>query len=344
VTKPVEPPKAVEAPKPAEGGGGGKWVLILLILLAIGGAVFWFVIRPTMMPQKVSVKTTTAVVADVTRNFTTPAMVKASAPVVLKIGGAGKVSMVVEPGKSVTAGSSLVELDSLVTTQKAQADAQKALDALKKKLETGRLKGKAAADLQAKITEKQNKIGELEAQSKNAKLLADKDVQVDKVLVTKGQAVTAGTDAVSILEKGLIAELKVASTDSASLSEGQKVSLTNASKSVSLKGSIKSIAKQDDGSLVTLGLPDDASVKAGDELLVEKAVLKQVTALPALALVDGSRVLVVKEGKAAAVSVTVSEQDADSVLVSGLSGGEQVISTRSPELHEGTLVEVGSAH
>lgn len=167
---------------------------------------------------------------------------------------------------------------------------------------------------------------------------------MDKVLVTKGQAVTAGTDAVSILEKGLIAELKVASTDSASLSEGQKVSLTNASKSVSLKGSIKSIAKQDDGSLVTLGLPDDASVKAGDELLVEKAVLKQVTALPALALVDGSRVLVVKEGKAAAVSVTVSEQDADSVLVSGLSGGEQVISTRSPELHEGTLVEVGSAH
>ena len=155
-----------------------------------------------------------------------------------------------------TAGSSLVELDSLVTTQKAQADAQKALDALKKKLETGRLKGKAAADLQAKITEKQNKIGELEAQSKNAKLLADKDVQVDKVLVTKGQAVTAGTDAVSILEKGLIAELKVASTDSASLSEGQKVSLTNASKSVSLKGSIKSIAKQDDGSLVPRSRPD----------------------------------------------------------------------------------------
>ena len=50
---------------------------------------------------------------------------------VLKIGGAGKVSMVVEPGKSVTAGLSLAELDSFVTTQKAQADAQKALDALK---------------------------------------------------------------------------------------------------------------------------------------------------------------------------------------------------------------------
>ena len=73
-------------------------------------------------------------------------------------------------------------------------------------------------------------------------------------------------------------------------------------------------------------------------------LLRELRRPPALALVDGSRVLVVKEGKAAAVSVTVSEQDADSVLVSGLSGGEQVISTRSPELHEGTLVEVGSAH
>ncbi len=339
----MEPPKPVEPPKPAEGGGGGKWVVILLILLAIGGAVFWFVIRPTMMPQKVSVKTITAVLADVTRNYTTPAMVKTSTPLVLKISGAGKVTMVVEPGKSVTAGSPLVELDSLGTTQKAQADAQKALDALKKKLETGRVKGKAAADLQAKIAEKQNKIGELEAQSKAARLVADKDVQIDKVLVTKGQAVTAGTDAVSILEKGLIAELKVQSADSASLSEGQKVSLTNASKSVSLKGSVKSIAKLDDGSLVTLGLPDDATVKAGDELLVEKSVLKQVATLPAVALVDGSRVLVVKEGKAAAVSVTVSDQAADSVLVSGLSGGEQVISTRSPELHEGTPVEVAPA-
>ena len=47
---------------------------------------------------------------------------------------------------------------------------------------------------------------------------------------------------------------------------------------------------------MTLGLPDDASVKAGDEL-VEKAVLGRRFALPALALVDGSRVLVVKEGK-----------------------------------------------
>ena len=39
----------------------------------------------------------------------------------------------------------------------------------------------------------------------------------------------------------------------------------------------------------------------------------------------------------------MSEQDADAVPVER-SGGEQVISTRSPELHEGTLVEVGSAH
>ena len=53
-------------------------VLILLILPRHRWSRVGFVIRPTMMPQKASVKTTTAVVADVTRNFTTPAMVKAS--------------------------------------------------------------------------------------------------------------------------------------------------------------------------------------------------------------------------------------------------------------------------
>ncbi len=339
--KTTEPPKA--APPVENKGGGGKWVAIILLLLVIGGAVFWFVVRPMMMPQKVSVKTTTAVVADISRNFSAPATVKPGASSVLKLAGAGKVTMVVEEGKAVAAGTALVELDTLAAAQKAQTDAQKALDLLKKKLETGRLKGKAAVDLQAKITEKQNKLGELETQSKLARLVAEKEGTVAKVLVKLNQTVTVGTEAVSVVQKGLIAELKVPTVDSGTLSEGQQVNLTNATKSVSLKGSVKSIAKQDGTSVVTMDLPGDTTVKAGDELLVEKTVLKQVVSLPTVALQEGGRVLVVKDGKAAAVAVTVSEQDADSVVVKGLLGGEQVIQTRSPDVREGVEVEVSAA-
>ena len=148
----------------------GWW---LSCLLAIGGAVFWFVVKPDD-DQSFGEDGSPALLADVTSNFSTPAKVKASEPTVLKLGAAGKVQQLVDEGKSVTAGETLVELDSFAAIGKAQVDAQKALDGLKK-LETGKLKGKAAADLQAKITEKQNKIAELETQGKAARLVAEKD-------------------------------------------------------------------------------------------------------------------------------------------------------------------------
>ena len=359
VAKPVEPPKPVEVAKPAEppkpvdpqkpatvqptppaqepSGGGGKWVVIVLLLLAIGGAVFWFVVKPMM--TKVSVKTAPALLADVTSNFSTPAKVKASEPTVLKLGAAGKVQKLVDEGKSVTAGETLVELDSFAAIGKAQVDAQKALDGLKKKLETGKLKGKAAADLQAKITEKQNKIAELETQGKAARLVAEKDGAVAKVLVKQGQAVTAGTDAVSVADKGLVAELQVPANDSASLSGGQTIALCNTGKTLSIKATIKSVTKQDSQNVVQIALPADAAVKAGDELLVEKGKIEQVASLPATAVVDG-KVFIVKDGKVATVAVAVAGQESSSVLVKGLTGGEQVIQARSPELHDGVEVEI----
>ncbi|HNG00080.1 MAG TPA: efflux RND transporter periplasmic adaptor subunit, partial [Pseudomonadota bacterium] len=347
VAKPVEPPKPVEPQKPATvqptppaqepSGGGGKWVVIVLLLLAIGGAVFWFVVKPMM--TKVSVKTAPALLADVTSNFSTPAKVKASEPTVLKLGAAGKVQKLVDEGKSVTAGETLVELDSFAAIGKAQVDAQKALDGLKKKLETGKLKGKAAADLQAKITEKQNKIAELETQGKAARLVAEKDGAVAKVLVKQGQAVTAGTDAVSVADKGLVAELQVPANDSASLSGGQTIALCNTGKTLSIKATIKSVTKQDSQNVVQIALPADAAVKAGDELLVEKGKIEQVASLPATAVVDG-KVFIVKDGKVATVAVAVAGQESSSVLVKGLTGGEQVIQARSPELHDGVEVEI----
>ena len=163
-------------------------------------------------------------------------------------------------------------------------------------------------------------------------------------MVKVGQAVTPGTEALSVADKGLIAELKVSTADSAGLSEGKLLSLSLASRSVSLKAAIKSIAPQEGQHLVRLELPTDASVKSGDELLVEKSQLKQVALLPMVALQDGARLLVVKDGKAAAVPVTVADQDGESIWVTGLAGGEQIIKSRSPELRDGVPVEVGAAH
>ena len=86
------------------------------------------------------------------------------------------------------------------------------------------------------------------------------------------------------------------------------------------------------------------SSRRGDELLVEKSQLKQVALLPMVALQEGARLLVVKDGKAAAVPVTVADQDGESIWVTGLAGGEQIIKSRSPELRDGVPVEVGAAH
>ena len=55
-------------------------------------------------------------------SFSTPAKVKASEPTVLKLGAAGKVQKLVDEGKSVTAGETLVELDSFAAIGKAAAD------------------------------------------------------------------------------------------------------------------------------------------------------------------------------------------------------------------------------
>lgn len=209
----------------------------------------------------------------------------------------------------------------------------------KKKLETGKLKGKAATDIQAKITEKQNKLAELDTQSKAARITAEKDGTIAKLMVKMGQAVTAGTEAVSVADKGLVAELSIPAADGASLSAGQTVSLTNSGKTVSLKAVVKNVEKQDSQTVVTFSIPADASVKAGDELLAEKTKLEQVVSVPASAMQDG-KILVVKDGKAAAVSVIVAAQDGDTVFLKGLTGGEQVISARTPELHEGVEVEV----
>ncbi|HMU38752.1 MAG TPA: hypothetical protein PKE31_07045, partial [Pseudomonadota bacterium] len=353
IAKPVEPPKPVEIAKPVEppvqavvaqstekeSGGGGKWLVVFILLLAIGGAAYWFVGRQ-FLEKRTSVRTVPVVVETVSRQFPTLAKVKKSEPAVMKIGSAGKVANVATEGKDVAAGESLVELEAFAQAQKSRADAEKAIEGLKKKLESGRLKGKAASDLQAKIDEKQASLAQLESQAKAARLVADKEVLVTKVMVKEGQTVEAETEIVAVSSKGLVAELVIGATETTSLTAGQTIALSSSDKKTAFSGSVRTVRKQDAQTTVVIDLPKDATVKDGDELMVEKAKLPQVASLPASALRDGSKVFVVKEGKLTAVSVTVLDRSEETIFATGIASGEQVVHPVTAELADGLAVEI----
>ena len=341
IAKPVEPPvQAVVAQSTEkESGGGGKWLVVFILLLAIGGAAYWFVGRQ-FLEKRTSVRTVPVVVETVSRQFPTLAKVKKSEPAVMKIGSAGKVANVATEGKDVAAGESLVELEAFAQAQKSRADAEKAIEGLKKKLESGRLKGKAASDLQAKIDEKQASLAQLESQAKAARLVADKEVLVTKVMVKEGQTVEAETEIVAVSSKGLVAELVIGATETTSLTAGQTIALSSSDKKTAFSGSVRTVRKQDAQTTVVIDLPKDATVKDGDELMVEKAKLPQVASLPASALRDGSKVFVVKEGKLTAVSVTVLDRSEETIFATGIASGEQVVHPVTAELADGLAVEI----
>jgi len=78
--------------------------------------------------------------------------------------------------------------------------------------------------------------------------------------------------------------------------------------------------------------------KDGDKLSLQRGMLEQVVRLPSAALVEGSKVYVAREGKASLKAVTVADRDGESVLLQGLSAGDQVITSRVGELHDGSAV------
>lgn len=202
------------------------------------------------------------------------------------------------------------------------------------------MKGKAASDLQAKIHEKQASLAQLESQAKAARLVADKEVLVTKVMVKEGQTVEAETEIVAVSSKGLVAELVIGATETTSLTAGQTIALSSSDKKTAFSGSVRTVRKQDAQTTVVIDLPKDATVKDGDELMVEKAKLPQVASLPASALRDGSKVFVVKEGKLTAVSVTVLDRSEETIFATGIASGEQVVHPVTAELADGLAVEI----
>lgn len=329
---PVGKTPATEQP---QGGGAGKWLVLLLVLAAAIGAAYYFLVYvPKMHPPAISVRMSEAKPESMPRKFPAPAIVKSADPLTLKIEADGEVSKVAAEKDEVTPETVLIELNSKAKLEKELADLRKQLPPLQKKAETG--KGKAKADAQTKLDEKQKRIGELEGLIKKASLSAPRPGTVAKVLVKPGQAVTAGTDVIAISEKALAAELTMPAMEAQSLKVGDEVKLL--ADGTPVTAHVHVLKTEGDQATVQFILPADSKAKDGDKLSLQRGMLEQVVRLPSAALVEGGKVYVAREGKASLKAVTVADRDGESVLLQGLSAGDQVITSRVGELHEGSAV------
>ncbi len=345
-TKPAETapsastPVGKTPPQPEQGGGAGKWVVILLVLAAVVGAAYYFLVYlPKMNPPAVGVRMSEAKPETMPRKFAVPAQVKPAEPVNLKIDADGDVAEVVAEKAEVTPETVLLTLSTKAKLEKELADARKLAAGLQKKAETG--KGKAKADAQAKLDDKQKRIAELEGLIKKTTLMAARPGTVAKVLVKVGQAVTAGTEVVAVADKALAAELRMPAMEAQSLKVGDEVKLLAEAGTVSAQ--VLSLKPDGDQTTVQFILPADAKAKEGDKLSLLRGTLEGVVRVPGTALVEGGKVYVAKEGKANLRPVTVADRDGDSVLLQGLAAGDQIIVSRVAELHEGTAVTAATA-
>ena len=355
----VEPkPKAavVETPKPVipsaktpatveQSGGAGKWFVVFVVLALIAAALYYFLVmqKPPLPPQSVGVSISIAKPEDVARSFPTAAVVKKGEPQPLKIDADGTVAKVVAENTEVQPNTVLVQLDTQTKFSKELIDLRDRLSFYQKKLDSPKNKGKqdVLRDAQQKITEKQQRLEQVETLVKKSQLVAPRPGAVSKVMVKVGQAVTAGTEVVSLSDKALAAEIKIPAIEAQGMKVGQDAQLAGSGGPVTAR--VASLRTEGDYAMVQFLLPENATAKPGDELKLQRAALSQVVRMPAAALVDGSKVFVMRDGKAASLPVTVADRDGDAVLLQGLPSGEQVIVKHPTELHDGVAVSVAPA-
>lgn len=318
-------------------GGAGKWIaLVVIILIAVAAALYFTVLKAPAPVPATSVQTTIVKPEDVARTFPAPAQVKKTEPHVLKATYAGKVSQVVAEGAEVTEATALVSVEGQPKVQKELGNLKKALAGFQKKIDAAKAKGREDRDSQTKLEATKTRLGEVEKQIAQTQLHATGPAQVTKVFVKQGQALAVGADAVEIVEKSMVAELRIPALDAQGMKAGQEVSLVGASGPVAAK--VAAVKVDGDTATVRFELAEAAAVKVGDELKLPKGTLTQAVRLPASVLVDGSKVFVVRDGRASVRAVTVAEHEGDKVLLQGLSNGDQVVTSRIAELREGVPV------
>ncbi len=337
---PVMQPAALQPAAVVEkSGGAGKWFVILLVVAVVAFVVYYFVaLRQPSAPPAVGVSIRIAKPEDVARSFATAAVVKAAEPQSLKIESDGTVTKVVEENADVPADTVLVELDAQTKFAKELTDLHERLTFYQKKIDSPKTKAKPdqLRDAQQKVAEKQQRLEQVEAIIKKSQLMAPRAGQVSKVMVKVGQAVTAGTEVVSLTDKALAAEIKIPAIEAQGMKVGQDAQLAGSGGPLTAR--VASLRTEGDYALVQYSLPENAAAKPGDELKLQRAPLSQVVRLPNAVLVEGNKVFVMRDGKAATLAVTVADRDGDAVLVQGVPSGEQVITSRLNELHEGSAV------
>lgn len=336
----MAPPAAVKPAEPIEKpSGAGKWFVILVIVAILAVAAYYFLaLKQPTPPPAVGVSISIAKPEDVSRSFAPAAVVKKPEPQPLTIDSDGTVTKVVDENTEVQPDAVLVELDAQTKFAKELTELHERLAFYQKKLESPKIKSKPEQlrDAQQKVAEKQQRLEQVEALIKKSQLMAPRAGQVSRVMVKVGQAVTSGTEVVSLTDKALAAEIKIPAIEAQGMKVGQDAQLAGSSGALTAR--VASLRTEGDYALVKYTLPENASAKPGDELKLQKAPLSQVVRLPNSVLVEGSKVFVLRDGKATTLPVTVADRDGDAVLLQGLPSGEQVITNRLNELHEGSAV------
>ena len=278
-----------------------------------------------------------ATAREVVRLYDGAAAVKKSEGQTLSFGEAGKVTDVVASGTEAKAGMPLATLDSYPKIEKELADVKDRAGYYEKQLAAAKAKNDAegAKAAEAKVAEKKKLLGELEARAGKVRLVAPGNGTVAQVLVAAGDEAKPGAPVVKLADKRSLAEFKVPAADAATMKAGATVTLQPAAGGAPIAGRVASV----EGETVTVEIVDEASAKAGDSLRLVKARVPNVIPVPAAAVVkhDGADVVfVLADGVVHEKKVTVVDRSGAEALVgSGLTNGDQVVSSGADSLKDG---------
>jgi hypothetical protein len=315
--------------EPPKKSGAGSMILVLLVILGVGGAVAYM---KYFKPETTHVTVALASPREVVRLYDGSGVVKKGDSLALSFGEAGKVTDVVAKGTEVKPGMPLATLESYGAIEKQLADVKDRLKYYEGKLDASKAKNDEAGVKtdEAKVAEKKKLMGDLEARAAKVRLVAPGTGTVTEVLVAAGGEAKAGEPAVKMGGKGMSAEFKAEGPK-----PGEAVQVQTAAGGAPIAGKVTVAAN---GS-VTVELPDDAPLKAGDQLRLVKKKEANVIPVPTAALTqrDGTDVVfVLSDGEVHSRKVTVSDKTPTEVFISsGLANGESVITSDATSLQEG---------
>lgn len=315
------PPLLPDGPSEPAPSRAGLWGLLGLLLLLGAFALGYLFVVPAVAPVQVRAQSV-APAHDVVRYAESKGEVKASAPVPLSFRQTGKVADVVPVGTAVTPGKTVATLDSYQQLQKELADVRDRESFYEAQLKAAQAKGKkdAVKLAQTKVTEKRTKRLELEDKVAKARVVGTSAGTVATVRTKVGAVVGPGETVLTVIDKRLSAEVKMAPADVPLFKPGAELEATT-SPGDGREGFLVKVTGIE-GDLARLDLDERATpLPAGTQLNIVQRRVPRVVSLPPSALTrtpeGGFRVWVLAGEVVHARPVTVVEQTPSEVLVSG---------------------------